>query len=55
MSDDGAIHSTRSLLEDLRELGLKGGDTVIAHSSLKAIGRVITAAENHAPVNVAQE
>ena len=41
MGINEALHSIRSLSEDLNKLGLKEGDTVIVHSSLRAIGRVI--------------
>ena len=41
MSENEALHSIQSLSEDLFTLGVKEGDTVIVHSSLKAIGRVV--------------
>ena len=41
MSDEEQFYSVRSLSGDLRKLGLEPGATVIVHSSLKAIGRVV--------------
>ncbi|MEV4345913.1 AAC(3) family N-acetyltransferase [Actinoplanes sp. NPDC049596] len=35
-----ALHTTTSLAADLRTLGLAPGDTVLAHSSMRAIGPV---------------
>ena len=41
MSEEERIHSIPSLVEELEKLGLEQGATVIVHSSLKGIGRVV--------------
>jgi len=41
MNEEEQFHSISSLSDDLKKLGLEPGATIIVHSSLKAIGRVI--------------